>query len=62
MDSFIKEVEKDKILVIRTWVSSSIVVKIINDYSIDKDLFIKRYAFGFLEHYIKAVKNKQKIE
>ena len=62
MDSFIKEVEKDKILVIRTWVSSSIVVKIINDYSIDKDLFIKRYAFGFLEHYIKAVKNNQKIE
>lgn len=30
--------------------------------SIDKDLFIKRYAFGFLEHYIKAVKNNQKIE
>ena len=62
MDNFIKKVEKDKILVIRTWVSSSIVIKIINDYSIDKDLFIKRYAFGFVEHYIKAVRNNQKIE
>ena len=62
MDNFIKEVEKDKILVIRTWVSSSIVVKIINDYSIDKDLFIKRYAFGVIEHYIQVVKNDEKVE
>ena len=32
--------------------------KIINDYSIDKDLFVKRYAFGVIEHYIHLVNNE----
>ena len=58
----IEKVEKDKISIIRTWISSPAVIKIINDYTIDKDLFVKRYAFGVIEHYIQVVKNDEKVE
>ena len=62
IDNFIEKVEKDKISIIRTWISSPAVIKIINDYTIDKDLFVKRYAFGVIEHYIQVVKNDEKVE
>ena len=62
IDSFIQKVEKDKISIIRTWISSSAVIKIINDYNIDRDFFLKRYAFGVIEHYIQVVKNDEKVE
>ncbi|MDD2896364.1 MAG: PAS domain-containing sensor histidine kinase [Aliarcobacter sp.] len=62
INDFIEKIEKDKISIIRTWISSPTVIKIINDYSIDKDLFVKRYAFGVIEHYIQVVKNQEKIE
>jgi PAS domain S-box-containing protein len=62
IDDFIEKIQKDKISIIRTWISSPIVMKIINDYSIDKDLFVKRYAFGFIEYYIQVVINNKKIE
>jgi PAS domain S-box-containing protein len=62
INDFIEKVEKDKISIIRTWISSSSVIKIINDYSIDKDLFVKRYAFGVIEHYIQVVKKQEKVE
>ena len=62
INDFIEKVEKDKISIIRTWISSPAVIKIINDYSIDKDLFVKRYAFGVIEHYIQVVKKQEKIE
>lgn len=62
INDFIEKIEKDKISIIRTWISSPIVIKIINDYSIDKDLFVKRYAFGVIEHYIQVVKKQEKIE
>ena len=62
IDNFIEKIEKDKISIIRTWISSPAVMKIINDYSIDKDLFIKRYAFGVIEHYIQVVRNQEKVE
>ncbi|QKF67070.1 PAS sensor-containing signal transduction histidine kinase [Arcobacter venerupis] len=62
INHFIEKIEKDKISIIRTWISSDSVIKLINDYSIDKDLLIKRYAFGVIDHYIQAVKNNQKIE
>jgi PAS domain S-box-containing protein len=62
INDFIEKVEKDKISIIRTWISSPAVIKIINDYSIDKDLFVKRYAFGVIEHHIQVVKKQEKIE
>ena len=62
IDNFIEKIEKDKISIIRTWISSPAVIKIIDDYSINKDLFVKRYAFGVIEHYIQVVKKQEKIE
>ena len=62
INDFIEKVEKDKISIIRTWISSPAVIKIIDDYSINKDLFVKRYAFGVIEHYIQVVKKQEKIE
>lgn len=62
IDDFIDKIEKDKISIIRTWISSSTVIKIVDNYSIDKDLLIKRYAFGVIENYIHLVRNKEKIE
>ena len=62
IDDFIDKVEKNKISIIRTWISSPTVIKIVDNYSIDKDLLIKRYAFGVIENYIHLVKNKEKIE
>ena len=62
INDFIEKVEKDKISIIRTWISSPAVIKIIDDYSIDKDLFVKRYAFGVIEHYIQVVKENEKVE
>jgi PAS domain S-box-containing protein len=62
INDFIDKVEKNKISIIRTWISSPTVIKIVDNYSIDKDLLIKRYAFGVIENYIHLVKNKEKIE
>jgi PAS domain S-box-containing protein len=62
IDDFIEKVEKNKISIIRTWISSPTVIRIVDNYSIDKDLLIKRYAFGVIENYIHLVKNKEKIE
>ena len=62
IDDFIDKIEKDKISIIRTWISSPTVIKIVDNYAIDKDLLIKRYAFGVIENYIHLVRNKEKIE
>ena len=58
MDKFIEKIEKNKIAIIRTWISSPRVIKIIRTYSINEDLLVKRYSFGFLEHYLLVIKNE----
>ena len=62
LKEFIEIIEKNKIAIIRTWVNSSKIKELISDYSINEELFIKRYSFGFLEHYIKTVKNDEKTQ
>ena len=62
INNFIEKIEKDKISIIRTWISSPTVIEIIDEYSIDKDLFIKRYAFGVIENYIRFVRKKEKVD
>ena len=62
MDKFIEKIEKNKIAIIRTWISSSRVIKIIRNYSINEDLLVKRYSFGFLEHYLLVIKNDEKTQ
>jgi len=62
LKNFIEKIEKNKIAIIKTWINSPMVLKIINDYSLDENLFIKRYSFGILEHYISVIKNDEKTE
>lgn len=50
--------EKNKLIIIKKWISSSNVLKILNDCNIDKELFIKRYAFGVLDYYIDVIKEE----
>ncbi len=60
MDEFLEQIEKNKISIIRLWVSSTSVLGLIKKYSLDENLLIKRYAFALLEHYILVVKNNEK--
>lgn len=60
INKYIEEIEKNKIAIIRSWINYGKVMEIINKYSISEDLFIKRYSFGVIEHYISMVKNNKK--
>jgi PAS domain S-box-containing protein len=62
LNTFIELIEKNKIAIIRTWISSSKIKELINVYSINEELFIKRYSFGFLEHYIRLIRNDEKTQ
>ena len=62
LKEFIEIIEKNKITIIRTWINSSKIKELIDNYSINEELFIKRYSFGFLEHYIKTIKNNEKTQ
>ena len=50
LKEFIEIIEKNKITIIKTWINSAKIKELINSYSINEELFIKRYSFGFLEH------------
>ena len=62
INQFIEKIEKNKIAIIRTWIKSGKVMKIVNKYSISEDLFIKRYCFGILEHYFLLIKNNERTQ
>ena len=57
LKEFIKTFESNKIKIINYWVSNTQVVTLIKHYELDKEIFIKRYAFGVLDHYIDVIKN-----
>lgn len=58
---YIDECEKNKITIIRHWISDEKVLNILNLYSINKELFIKRYAFGVLDYHIQLIKTNNEI-
>lgn len=60
LNSYTDEFKKNKILIINYWAENDNVKKILNDKKVNKDLFLKRYAFAILEHYIQMIE-KQKI-
>ncbi|WP_198305753.1 PAS domain-containing sensor histidine kinase [Arcobacter vandammei] len=62
MEDFLEQIQKNKISIIRLWVSSSSVLELIEKYSLDENLLIKRYAFALLEYYILVVKSDNKSE
>ncbi|MBP7769945.1 MAG: PAS domain-containing sensor histidine kinase [Aliarcobacter sp.] len=62
INKFIEKIEKNKIAIIRTWINSGKVMKIVHTYSINEDLLIKRYCFGVIEQYILLIKNNEKTQ
>ncbi|MBS9782896.1 MAG: PAS domain S-box protein [Arcobacter sp.] len=62
LHKYISEYEKNKISIIKEWISHKKVIDILNSYKIEKELFLKRYAFGFLDYHIELIKAHNKIE
>lgn len=62
IEQFIENIEKNKIAIIRIWINKTNLKNIIKNSSIDEDLFIKRYSFGVIEHYINIIKKDEEIE
>jgi len=57
----INNFKKNKLAIIRYWVNKEDIKFILNARKIDKELFIKRYAFGLLDYYIDLITNSIKI-
>ena len=47
--------KKNKFLIIRYWINKENIIFILNSRKINKELFIKRYAFGLLDYYIDLI-------
>ncbi len=47
--------KKNKFAIIRYWINKENIVQILNIRKINKELFIKRYAFGLLDYYIDLI-------
>ena len=56
---FVEQIEKNKITIIRTWIKIPVVLDLIKLYSIDENLFIKRYSFSLIEHFIFVVRKDE---
>ena len=57
----INNFKKNKFVIIRYWINKEDIITILNVRKIDKELFIKRYAFGFLDYYIEIITDNMKI-
>jgi len=57
----INNFQKNKIVIIRYWINNENVLNILNIRNINKELFIKRYAFCLLDYYIDLITKKTQI-
>ena len=62
INDFIEKIEKNKIAIIRIWFNLSTTENIIINNKIDKELFIRRYSFGVIEHFIQVIKKEEETE
>jgi PAS domain S-box-containing protein len=62
MENFIEQIEKNKIAIIRKWISFPTVIELIKKYELDENLFIRRYSFAVVEHFILVIKKDEKTE
>ena len=58
----INSFKKNKLVVIKYWINNEQIINILNKRKIDKELFIKRYAFSLLDYYIDLVSEKTRLE
>jgi PAS domain S-box-containing protein len=57
----INNFKKNKLAIIRYWINKEDIILILNTCKIDKELFIKRYAFGLLDYYIDLINGNIEI-
>ncbi|MEA2049857.1 MAG: PAS domain S-box protein [Campylobacterota bacterium] len=57
----IELLKKSKISIMQSWISNEEVLKVLQRYDIQKELFIKNYAFGIFDYYVGIVENKNDI-
>ena len=53
--------EDNKIKILQLWIKNNDILKILANYNITKEVFIKNYAFGILDYYIGVVNGSCKI-
>ena len=53
--------KKNKLAIVRYWINKEEIISLLNSRKIDKELFIKRYAFGLLDYYIDLISENIKI-
>jgi PAS domain S-box-containing protein len=53
--------EKNKIAILKSWLKDERILLIIKKYSLDKQIFIKKYAFDILNYYLKVIKGDKYI-
>ena len=54
--------KKNKFAIVKFWINNQNVLDVLNTCKMDKELFIKRYAFGLLDYYIEMISIDSKIE
>ena len=53
--------EDNKVKIIKLWISSHDVLNMLDKHNVEKDIFIKNYAFSILNYYIGVVHGEKKI-
>lgn len=61
LKNYINEFDKNKIVLIKYWITNKEVVELLKKYDIEIKFFIKEYAIGVLEYYIDVVREKKEI-
>lgn len=62
LNELIEKIEKNKISIIRKWINIPNTISIIRANSIDENLFVRRYSFGVIEHFIQVINKNESIE
>ncbi|WP_121626707.1 PAS domain-containing sensor histidine kinase [Poseidonibacter antarcticus] len=61
LKELVSNLKKNKLVIIRYWINNEKIISILNAHKIDKELFIKRYAFCLLDYYIDLITQKVEI-
>ncbi|WP_072680217.1 PAS domain-containing sensor histidine kinase [Arcobacter sp. LA11] len=61
LKNYISQYKKNKISIIKYWISDSKILKILKVHQINREIFVKKYALGILDYYIDIVNDNKKI-
>jgi len=61
LKNYINEYKKNRILIIKYWISDKKILTILKSHEINRETFVKKYALGVLDYYIDVVNDKKKL-